>query len=195
MRITLIPTKALNEKLLQKVVEDVLGPLEDVTDVTRLVQQLQLPDVEKLQVKLSKLRQIELVNNLGTSNVVSVFTEKFYKVQNCKTTLASLKGEFLQVKYKWQDLLHLFNAYYMKQRSQVLLKASVKGLRNKEIQQAAIDSQLTDLIDVKVKLDLAFKRIEQMEKEFQDTQSYLETTYSALSRQLNLLQLQFDSEK
>lgn len=192
MKLTIVPEAIIDTSYLSGMLDEVVGNLSTIEDIKETAKKFKLPNFKDLYEDIEKCRKISAVGKALDVNSFSVFTERFYSIQNSKNTLMSHKDKIISIKRQWGEIKSLIDSVYNIEKNRMLLFEFVRSLRNKELQQAVVDISLHDLIGIKTKISMIVRRIEDVNDDLQEAFNYLDSTYSLVSRQFTVVQLGSD---
>lgn len=192
MKLTIVPEAIIDTSYLSGMIDEVVGNLSTIEDIKETAKKFKLPNFKDLYDDIEKCRKISAVGKALDVNSFSVFTERFYAIQNSKNILMSHKDKIISIKRQWGEIKSLIDSVYNIEKNRMLLFEFVRSLRNKELQQAVVDISLHDLIGIKTKINMIVGRIEDVNDDLQEAFNYLDSTYSLISRQFTVVQLGSD---
>lgn len=143
--------------------EEIDHPIE--TCIPDLVELLQ--DIYEKQENLYRV-PYEEVNTLTTEldnypdDDIALFNEKYSKVQSQNNRITVILIELRQELKEWKSLKNRLKILYRKARNLLLVeRPEIKALRNKELQEAAIQNKITNLVDIVEGVDNIIEGIEE----------------------------------
>jgi len=147
-----------------KVVNDniIYHPIEScIPDLVELLKDIYERQKVMYRVPYDEVNNINVDLDSSPDDEITVFNEKYAFVQSQSNRIISIIIDLRQELKIWKSLRARLSIFYKKARNFLLVKRpEIKTLRNKELQEAALQNELYDLTDVVNGVDSIIEELE-----------------------------------
>ncbi len=147
-----------------KVVNDniIYHPIEScIPDLAELLKDIYERQKVMYRVPYDEVNNINVDLDSSPDDEITVFNEKYAFVQSQSNRIISIIIDLRQELKIWKSLRARLSIFYKKARNFLLVKRpEIKTLRNKELQEAALQNELYDLTDVVNGVDSIIEELE-----------------------------------
>lgn len=133
-----------------KITGSITYPIESyVSDLLSLVDEIKNRHLTIYKVPYDEIDGINFTLSENPDEDIAIFNNKYAYVQSYISRLAYILIQLKKELRVWNSIIGRLNVLYKKARNLLLInKPDIKSLRNKELQEAAIQNELSDLVSL-----------------------------------------------
>ncbi len=175
--------KVVNDKFMyhpvESCTEDLLKLLKNISERQKIMYRVPYFEINQIMIELDP----------SPDEDVAKFNEKYSFVQSQQNRITSILIELRNELKIWRGFRDELKIYYKKARNFALSeKPEIKALRNKELQEAAIQSEVSDLVDLVDGVDNIINSLEEDLDIVKLKKENLDTVNVNLSRQQKVVE-------
>jgi uncharacterized protein YaaN involved in tellurite resistance len=140
------------------------------------------------QAELNEVTQMRYALQEAPENSVHEFNELYARVQSLSSRVAEIIIQVYREKAWWQHHGYTAKKLYRKARTLYLQADDVRKLKNKELQEAYVHEQVSELVDVKELIEDAIDSLDLLIDTFQIRKDDLDKANVNLSRQQKVVE-------
>jgi|YelNatPaOPRAMG01_1025707.scaffolds.fasta_scaffold00080_53 hypothetical protein len=142
-------------KLSENFVKEINYPIKEYEeDLVFLIKEIQERQSMIYKVPYEELDEINVVLDSVPEESIDKFNEKYSYIQACYNRVSYILMQVKKEMKIWNYFRNRVNTLYRKAKNLLLVNnPDIKNLRNKELQEAAIQSELSALVDLVEGLD------------------------------------------